>query len=180
MKVYMDCETTGINPKKDEILSLAIVNGSRGVVFSSLFKPVRRKIWPGAERINGIGPETVADERPIAYYKEEIERIIGRADKIYGYNIDFDLEMLANAGICPDLYIDWLKNGGSGKGRAIDVKEWFANSPAGNGRPVSLPQALAALGVKQPGPSHHALWDSRSCLAVAKALEKLEQAENKE
>ena len=40
--ICLDCETTGIDPEKDEILSLSIMNQDGEVLFDEMIKPLRK------------------------------------------------------------------------------------------------------------------------------------------
>ena len=97
--IVLDTETTGLSPEKDEVLSLAIVDGSGNELFYSLFKPEHRRAWKDAERINHIGTEDVKGAPKIREEKGTIESILSEAELIVGYNLRFDLDMLEAAGV---------------------------------------------------------------------------------
>ena len=71
----IDTETTGLEPGKDEILQVSVVDGNGNILFDSLVKPTHRKRWPKAAEINGITPDMVKDKPNI----EDIADDIGRA-----------------------------------------------------------------------------------------------------
>ena len=52
MKVFFDIESTGLDPVRDEILQLSIINENEEVLFSDYIRPVRHKTWNEAEKIN--------------------------------------------------------------------------------------------------------------------------------
>jgi DNA polymerase III epsilon subunit-like protein len=95
----IDTETTGIDPKKDEVLSLSIVDGNGSVVFDSLIKPDHRKRWPNATKINGITWKDVKDKPTLLDYKDELSKLASKCELVVGYNIKFDLAMLYEGGI---------------------------------------------------------------------------------
>lgn len=97
--VVLDTETTGLNPKKDEVLSLAIVDGDGNKLFYHLIKPLHRKRWSDASEVNGIEWNDVKDEMELEYYADEIQEILKGADVLVGYNLIFDLEMLSASGL---------------------------------------------------------------------------------
>ena len=63
MKVFFDIESTGLDPVRDEILQLSIINENEEVLFSDYIRPVRHKTWNEAEKINHISPEMVKDKQ---------------------------------------------------------------------------------------------------------------------
>lgn len=97
--VVLDTETTGLNPKKDEVLSLAIVDGDGNELFYHLIKPLHRRWWSDASEVNGIEWNDVKDEIELEYYADEIREILNGADVVVGYNLVFDLEMLSASGL---------------------------------------------------------------------------------
>ena len=103
-RIILDTETTGLNAYLDEILSLAIIDADTGdVLHNKLYGTAQRKEWPGAEAVNGISPADVAG-LPTLYEDEEqaiAAEIIGAADWIGGWNVDFDLSMLWGYKIAP-------------------------------------------------------------------------------
>lgn len=98
----LDTETTGLDPKNDEVLSLSIVDGAGEMLFDSLIRPSRRKRWPKAQEIHGISPADVADAPTLAEVSDEVRGILRDADLVVGYNVEFDLGMLEAGGL--DLY----------------------------------------------------------------------------
>ena len=98
--ICLDIETTGLDPQKDEILQLGIINGFGEVLFNQFFRPKHIDSWPEAELVNGISPESVANCPTIDDFLPEIQRIIQDADLIVGYNInEFDFRFLLECGI---------------------------------------------------------------------------------
>ena len=98
----LDTETTGLDPKNDEVLSLSIVDGAGEMLFDSLIRPSRRKWWPKAQEIHGISPADVADAPTLVEVSDEVRGILRGADLVVGYNVEFDLGMLEAGGL--DLY----------------------------------------------------------------------------
>ena len=100
--IVFDTETTGLNiggSRRDEILSLAVMNLDGDVLFCDLFKPSERKKWPKAESINGISPSMVKDKQTIIERRSEIEPIFKNAKLYVAYNADFDLGFLRASGL---------------------------------------------------------------------------------
>lgn len=96
--IVLDTETTGINYNHDEILQLSVIDSNGATLYNSYFKPQHTTNWTQAQSINGISPETVANAPNIAEEREKINEILCSADVIVGYNTNFDLNFLFNAG----------------------------------------------------------------------------------
>ena len=94
-----DCETTGTNPERDEIVSLALVlldpDGYETARFGSLVRP--SSPIPGeASAIHGIQDADVADSPTFAELARKLlERLGGRV--FVAHNASFDLTMLRSA-----------------------------------------------------------------------------------
>lgn len=110
MRIVLDTETTGLNPLRDEILQLAIIDADTGAtLYNQYHKPQRVEEWDDAERVNHISPEHVVDCEPITspLCAGKIREILDQADEIIGYNTGFDLAMLAAAGY--EVAVDMVK-----------------------------------------------------------------------
>ena len=97
--IVVDTETTGLDPDKDEILSLSIVDGNGEVLFDSLVRPEHRKRWPKAQEIHGIAWADVKDKSELLEMSDEIEAIFAAAKVVVGYNLDYDIDMIQAGGI---------------------------------------------------------------------------------
>lgn len=103
--VCLDVESTGLDVRKDGVLSISIVDGNGDVLFDSLIHTYRRKAWREAQRIHGITPRMVRDAPSIPQVRGEVESILGGAKLIVGYNhVVFDIPILESNGITvPDV-----------------------------------------------------------------------------
>lgn len=99
MVLCVDTETTGLDPKKDEILQVGIVDGNCNVVLNTYIRPDHRRRWPKAQEMSGISWSTVKDAPEMWEVRNEIERTIADAKLVVGYNVGFDVSMLEEAGI---------------------------------------------------------------------------------
>lgn len=99
MTIILDSETTGLRPRQNDILQLAMLDDQENVLFNEYIKPTKKTAWPDAEVINKISPDIVKDKQPLSFYKDQIQEIINKADAIIGYNLQFDLSFLILAGI---------------------------------------------------------------------------------
>ena len=91
--VYLDIETTGLDPNEDEILEVAIVEENGKILLNTLIKPCHHGQWDQAEKINGISPAMVKDVPK----KAQVDSLIAKAIKgrnIYIWNAKFDTAFL--------------------------------------------------------------------------------------
>lgn len=95
--ICFDTETTGFS-KWDEILQMSIY-GTNGPIYNSYFKPERRKTWRGAEAVNHISPEMVADSPSFSEEKKKLQEIFNNARVIIGHNVDFDIKKISWNGL---------------------------------------------------------------------------------
>lgn len=97
--IVVDTETTGLDPWQNELLQVSIIDYNANILFDEYIRPKREKSWREAELINGISPDMVSECLAIDKYRNEIQNIFNNADRIVGYNLDFDMAFLKNAGI---------------------------------------------------------------------------------
>lgn len=104
MLLFLDVETTGLDPQCDEILSLTMIEYDYKTNFFHTcldlkFKPDSVSEWPQAEKINGISPSSVSDCDSIKEYISDIQFIVNECSEIFIYNVQFDSSFLENIGI---------------------------------------------------------------------------------
>lgn len=135
--VSVDCETTGLNPRKDDIVSIGAVRikGSRiltSEAFNVRVKP-RAELAASSIKIHQIRKSDVAEEGPIRSELPAFLKFIGNRPLI-GYWISFDVRMLnkeifkmlnitlqnATIDVC-DLYYE-RKYGNAPPGTKIDLR----------------------------------------------------------
>lgn len=97
--LVFDVETTGLSATLDEIIQITILDGYGCVLFSSYIKPTRHKVWPGAQRTNGIQYSMLKDSPTFKKVKNGIQEIFNNASLVVGYNVDFDIDFVEAAGI---------------------------------------------------------------------------------
>src|SRR5262245_55521001 len=95
--VSLECETTGFDPRLDEILSIAAVriSGKRilaSSAFHALVRP-RSAIRPASIKVHQLRQQDVAEGRPMDEVLPELLHFIG-SRPLVGYWIDFDVRMI--------------------------------------------------------------------------------------
>lgn len=95
--VSIDCETTGLNVRKDDIVTVAAIKirGAR-ILASERFEAILRpnaRMNPEAIKIHRLREADVAAGRPIGEVLPDLLRFIG-GRPLVGYYIDFDAAML--------------------------------------------------------------------------------------
>lgn len=97
--IALDTETTGLNPNRDEVLSLSIIDRDGQIILDERFGPLRCHCWDAAQAVHGITPNDVKGLAPLSAHRSHIAAILGSADLLIGYNLPFDLAFMAAAGI---------------------------------------------------------------------------------
>lgn len=116
--VVIDTETTGVD-SDDEILQLSMVSGYGRVLFNKYIKPEQHTEWKGAQKVNHISPLKVMFCCPISVYEPLINAILKRTKTVVGYNTQFDLGQLSNAGITTDAdAVDVMREDAERRGNA--------------------------------------------------------------
>lgn len=159
--VSVDCETTGLNPRKDDIVAIAAVKIRGGRILTSEAYNVRVKpraaLDANSIKVHQIRKSDVADHGPIHDELPGFLKFVGNRPLV-GYWVGFDIKML-NKEILKMLNIR-LQN------RAIDVCDMYydrkyGNAPPGTEVDLRFAAILADLGIP-PLQAHDALNDAIS------------------
>ena len=157
--VAIDCETTGLDRRRDEIVSIAAVpiKGAR-VLASQAFTATVRCLAtpdPASIKIHGLRARDIAMGRALADVLPALLRFIG-GRPLVGYYLEFDLAMI-------DRYVrPWL---GVGLPNArIDVSglyyaRKYGDAPPGTHVDLAFPAIARDLGIALVG-QHDALADA--------------------
>ena len=160
--VCLDVETTGLDPRSDEALQIALVRGDGEVLLSRYVRPEHHSSWPLAQRTHGISPSMVEGCASLASLKPEIEKVFEDVDLIVGYNVAFDLSFLQAAGASfgNALVFDVMREFAPVAGR------WDADSQ----RYAWVSLAYCAKYYRVPLRAHDALGDARATLGCFWAM----------
>jgi DNA polymerase III subunit epsilon len=95
--VVLDCETTGLNPRTDEVIAVAaiVIHGSRIMTSAAYRAIIRADRAPTSEsiKVHRLRARDVAQGRAMHEVLPELLRFIG-GRPIVGYYVDFDVRML--------------------------------------------------------------------------------------
>ncbi|MGB5732946.1 MAG: 3'-5' exonuclease, partial [Thiohalocapsa sp.] len=155
--VYLDLETTGLDPATDEILEIGILDDDGTVLLDNLVRPQRHRTWPRAQTIHGISPADVCDDPMLDALRQRIREAVADRQVVI-YNAPFDagflsLELEGAAGIhCAmrpfaAVYGEWSSR----------YNEWHWQR---------LHVAAAHVGFQWPGDRHRAINDCQATRAV--------------
>lgn len=162
--VCIDCETTGLDPKQDKIIEVAVAHFNLQEIFStceSLIDP-QCPIPETSIAIHHITQEMVTGKPTIVAFLPEVLDLIGKRI-IVGHGVGFDIEILAQAAeragipctIRHNLYLDTLR-----------MARLYGDSPTN-----SLEQLRRHFNI-QPEGAHRAMSDVIVNMEVFKYLAK--------
>jgi DNA polymerase-3 subunit epsilon len=155
--VFLDLETTGLDPRTDEILEIGILDDTGNVLLDSLVRPERHRRWPGAVAIHGIAPEDVADAPTLDELRPRIIAAVYDALVVI-CNAPFDAGFLRyDLDAAAEVRCAMLEF-------AAVYGEWSARH--GGWHWQKLHVAAAHVGFAWDGDSHRAINDCRATRAV--------------
>lgn len=95
--VCLDCETTGLDVKKDRIIEFAAVRFTFNEVLSSMEYLVNpeRIVSPESQRIHHISDAMLKDQPRFSDIFPQIKSFFQKGDFIVGHSVGFDLQVLA-------------------------------------------------------------------------------------
>jgi DNA polymerase-3 subunit epsilon len=158
--VFLDTETTGLNPN-DEIIEICVLDSRGSVLLDSLVRPTRR-IPPDVIPIHSITNELVMDAPAWPEVWPQVESLLrGRVVGIY--NAEFDLRMLRQTHRAHTL--EWAADP-----RNFCIMKLYAQfygqiGSYGTPRWQKLEVAARQCGIN-PGYTHRALADTRLAKAI--------------
>jgi DNA polymerase III subunit epsilon len=158
--VSLDCETTGLDPKRDDIVAIAavMIRGNRILTserFTALVRPEDTVASEDSIKIHRLRRRDVMDAQPMRRILPELLHFIG-GRPLVGYYIDFDVRML-------DKYVkDQLET--KLPNRQIEVSALYydrkyGDAPPGSTFDLRFTNILTDLGIPQLD-AHDALNDA--------------------
>jgi DNA polymerase III subunit epsilon len=157
--VAFDCETTGLDVGKDDIISIAavMIRGDK-IILSEKFEAIVRPetaIKPDAMKIHRLREADVEDQLPIRKILKDFLYFIG-SRPLVGYYLEFDMKMI-DKHVLPFIQMG-LPN------RRIEVSEMYydrkyGNAPPGTTVDLRFVSILKDLSVPNLG-QHDALSDA--------------------
>lgn len=98
--VFVDTETTGLDPVEHELLEVAVIKEVDGVVTDRWVRKIKpthlENAEPKALEANGYSPEKWADAVPFETVAQELADLIGRGTMV-GHNVNFDAGFIGNS-----------------------------------------------------------------------------------
>ncbi len=158
--VSLDCETTGLDPRVDDILTVAAVRirGNRILVserFEATVRPEDARSSSDAIKVHRLRERDVAEADPMRRILPELLRFIG-GRPLVGYYIDFDVRML-------DKYALWLIQTKLPNPQieisSLYYDRKYGNAPPGTSFDLRFASILRDLGIP-PLEQHDALNDA--------------------
>jgi len=163
--VAIDCETTGLDARRDRIVSIAAVKIAAGLsvvdppTFDTLIDP-RMPIPARATAVHGIDNAQVANAPTIAEAYDEIQTALAGC-VVVGHYVSFDLAMLA---------VEARRNGCDWREPpCFDTRELMAGLGLAADN-IDLIDMLALLGIESKGTRHSAAGDARMAADLFVAL----------
>ena len=155
--VYLDLETTGLDPADDEILEIGILDDDGTALLDSLVHPIRHRTWLRAQAINGISPADVCDAPTLDDLRPRIRAAVAGREVVI-YNAPFE------AGFLPAELAGAARIHCAMRAFAAVFGEWSPKYD--EWRWQRLHVAAAHVGYQWPGDSHRALNDCQATRAV--------------
>lgn len=159
--VYIDTETTGLDPRGDEIIEIAIIDHSEAVLLDTFVKPVHVSQWPEAQAINGISPEMVQNAPLLKDIAQQIKDAVKDRDA-YMWNAIFDTQFLAGL-------LDHVSSINCAMYEYADYIERTQPQNMSHSGRYKLEYTANDLGIQVEGDAHRAKHDVIKTIRVRKA-----------
>lgn len=155
--LYLDLETTGLDPTRDEVLEIGLLDDEGRVLLDSLVRPLRHQHWIGAQAIHGIRPADVQDAPILDELRPRLIELLSDADVVI-YNALFDSEFI-RAELEQAAAVHCAM-------RAFADVYGEPSARPGRYRWKKLQVAAAHVGFEWPGNAHRAIHDCQATRAI--------------
>ncbi len=173
---FLDTETTGLDPKKHEIIEFGALSAKRNLDGSmEIIKTVEFKVAPQridladpyALKVNGYSEEAWLNSVPLTEKHNVILDLLADADYLVGQNLIFDLRFIHNsflsAGVLPPVFPQYYDTHQMGKTLLQEGKL----------KSSSLDGMCAHFDIKSNGRAHTALVDVKRTYELFNKLSKM-------
>jgi DNA polymerase-3 subunit epsilon len=154
--IYLDTETTGLNPPFDKIVEIAIIDNDGNVLMDTFVNP-GRMIPRAAYEIHGITDAMVRDAPTLEELLPEIRKIVSQAGHLIIYNADYDTAFFPKSFF--NIQIECCM-----KRFAPIYGKWSAKHKSHSY--ARLDDAAKYIGYRYEGRPHRALTDAKACRAL--------------
>ncbi|MEA5457306.1 3'-5' exonuclease [Sinomonas sp. JGH33] len=158
-RVYVDCETTGLQDDA-EMIEVAVVDDDGRVLFESLLRPVLEHETIATD-IHGITLDMLASAPLLAEVADQLAAAL-EGSVVVAHNRDYDISQLEQA---------WAIHGlPAAHWAGTDCTMEAAAARFRPGQRISLHDTMAALGIDPPPGAHRATRDAQCARLVDLAL----------
>lgn len=164
LPIYLDLETTGLDPIWDDVLEIAIIDHEEKVLLDTLVKPCFTTEWPDAQAINHISPAMVQNAPMLKDISVQIKEIVQGRD-VHIWNANFDTEFLE----CLLNRVKTINCAMTEYGQFIERTQPQNKSQSGRYKLINTAQDL---GVTVEGDAHRAKHDVLKMIRIRKAYQK--------
>jgi DNA polymerase III epsilon subunit-like protein len=163
MPLFLDTETTGLNPAGgDAVVEIAIVDTAGRPILNTLVDPGRAIPWQ-ATTVHGITNAMVCGQPTLAQLMPRIRQIISN-ETVVIYNSSFDTPFF------PGRLMEAV---------SVECAMRRFSLETGGGRWKKLDVAAKTVGHRWTGNAHRALADASACRSVWEWLEKSTRSDSK-
>jgi DNA polymerase III epsilon subunit-like protein len=147
--LFIDIETTGLDPKTEKIVEISVVDVNGDVTFQTLINP-EKVIETETEEIHGISNKMVEGEPTLKDVWPQLRRLF-KGRRIIAYNAEFDRSFFpGKLNVAEAIYCAMIR-----------YRSWL-----GKRSPSKLSDATNSAGYTWTGESHRATEDAQACRAV--------------
>ena len=169
--MVIDTETTGLD-RNSEVIEVAVFNTAGGVLYHALSLP-EGSIPREASNIHGLTRQKLKQmcARSWTEIYPELMEILGEAEVVLGWNVNFDMQMLRQTARRHGLSMPWIEC----QDLLRDYREYMGESPQ-QGR-HTLTNVAQRCGVSIDGDAHRASADCALVFGIMKSVQAMARVE---